>query len=79
MLIYRALLVDVSRSYKRPVQQFFTHLAMAEDWAAKTLEVAGEGSYVQIYENRERELHQVPKKVIESDESALQGIRQAEK
>jgi hypothetical protein len=73
MLIYRALLIDTEKDYKRPVQQFFQSLPMAEDWAIKTLTAAGKGAYVQIYENRERELHQV--RQVPNDQVTVQSVQ----
>ena len=72
MLIYRALLVDTEKSYKRPVQQFFQNLATAEDWAEKVLVTASPKAYVQIYQNREIELHQI--KQAANDQITVQSV-----
>ena len=79
MLRYRALLVDTSKDYARPVQQFFSDKQVAIDWAKCALAKAGKGAEVVFYEDREMEMMTITKAELETphDESALQDIRQA--
>ena len=81
MLRYRALLIDTTKSYARPVQQFFSNKQIAIDWAKAALAGAGKGSEVVFYEDHEVEMMTITKAELEgpSDESALQDLRQAGK
>ena len=68
-LQYRVYLFDpnIPRP-ERPVQAFFTHKVMAEEWARKQLAAAGPGSEVWWYEVKEI-LQGSFKKTIETKET----------
>ena len=74
MLMYRALLVDTERSYRRPVQQFFSCMEQAKDWATKTLAGASDTAYVTFYKLQETEVFEMRKP---RDQEPVQSVQQA--
>ncbi len=81
MLSYRALLIDTTKDYRRPVQQYFTSLDQALNFAKAVLLGAGEKAQVVFYRSSEIELGYVAKEDVKGpdDKISVQNIRQAEK
>lgn len=78
MLRYRALLIDTAAIQERPVQQFFSTLEAADDWATKVLARAHEHAEVVMYSIQEREIGKIYKSDLEHDKGTEPGIQPAD-